>query len=745
MAGGAGRSGEPAQALGADDGARRRASFDDAFRGVFGDSARDLYDRFRAELTWRAIEAERRGGRRSRASSGRTSPGPPAPPPSRRTARGSPSCSAPRTAPPGWWSGRRRRTRRPRRSGRSGGRRSPGAIPRTCRPSAPARSPGRRSTRWRATTAPIPRRRAGCRTASRILFVRYEPDTDGFLHPDLFLLDAGERRRSAGSPARPTCAIPIPRRTAAGRSPCATATASPQIVRVDLQTGREVTPLTEPAVDVVYDRPRISPDGRRVAYARHREGSWRLVVQELDGRSGRPRSRHPPAAPSPRRPGARTAARSTRWWACAASSTSTRSPSDGSGAPVPLTRTQGAALAPTPMPDGSGLFFSRLAAGRLRPPPAGALLGARSPRRRPPRSCRAISPPPSARPASGAPGAVRPRRRGAGPPLWRWAGRSCSPLFALQRLVHRRRLGAGGARRRRRWAASTGSPSAAIGDHGWPAGGALAGVLAGLAGRGGLPSLPLRTSAPPRGSRGPPRQPARPRPPGDRAERLPGLAVGRRRARPRRPGALGPRAARSAGTGRLDQRLASLTGAWGGYRRWGLWRVEPALGAHYEAGQHRARPAPGPAGGRRPARPRPRRHRPRALLAARRLAGLSASASTATSSAARETSLLPELGPVEPHLRARPAGGSPGRHRPRGRAGRAHPRLPARPRLLRAPPRLGLRRRRAATGSPSPAWSTASASAPCRSSASPPSTCGWAWRGSSTIRSGSSRDRRGGG
>jgi hypothetical protein len=34
----------------------------------------------------------------------------------------------------------------------------------------------------------------------------------------------------------------------------------------------------------------------------------------------------------------------------------------------------------------------------------------------------------------------------------------------------------------------------------------------------------------------------------------------------------------------LDQRLFSLTGAWGGYRRWDRWRVQPALSAHYEAG-----------------------------------------------------------------------------------------------------------------------------------------------------------------
>jgi hypothetical protein len=44
--------------------ARRARSFDEAFEGVFGDSPADLYDRFRAEVTWKALEAERLAERR---------------------------------------------------------------------------------------------------------------------------------------------------------------------------------------------------------------------------------------------------------------------------------------------------------------------------------------------------------------------------------------------------------------------------------------------------------------------------------------------------------------------------------------------------------------------------------------------------------------------------------------------------------------------------------------------------------
>src|SRR4029078_1354261 len=42
--------------------ARRARSFEEAFRGVFGDSPANLYDRFRADATWRALEVERRTG-----------------------------------------------------------------------------------------------------------------------------------------------------------------------------------------------------------------------------------------------------------------------------------------------------------------------------------------------------------------------------------------------------------------------------------------------------------------------------------------------------------------------------------------------------------------------------------------------------------------------------------------------------------------------------------------------------------
>src|SRR6185369_2471481 len=115
-----------------------------------------------------------------------------------------------------------------------------------------------------------------------------------------------------------------------------------QIVRVDLQT-EAVSPLTEPAVDVVYDRPRVSPDGRHVAYARHREGSWRLVVQEVEG--GGTADLAPPAEGTVSSPAWSADGRTLYAVVGLRGFIDLYAfPADPrAGAPVPLTRTQGAA------------------------------------------------------------------------------------------------------------------------------------------------------------------------------------------------------------------------------------------------------------------------------------------------------------------------------------------------------------------------------------------------------------------
>jgi hypothetical protein len=52
------------------------------------------------------------------------------------------------------------------------------------------------------------------------------------------------------------------------------------LVRVSLESAAVET-LIAAAADTVLDSPRLSPDGRRLAYLRHRGAGWRLVVREL--------------------------------------------------------------------------------------------------------------------------------------------------------------------------------------------------------------------------------------------------------------------------------------------------------------------------------------------------------------------------------------------------------------------------------------------------------------------------------
>jgi hypothetical protein len=342
--------------------------FDTAFSGVFGETPSNLYDRFRAELTWRAIEVERR----------------------RLLTEGAPDTS-PNTAGELWqdlsWS-----TGAPAIS--ADGKRL--ALVLRSR-NQPARlvvwstAPNIRAEReWNEAVAklrardpqdvparrgkPLPRKPVHSWTApdgidptaprfladgSALLFVRFEPDGEGVLHPDLSLwtLATGEvRRLTRGADLRdpdPACdgrwAIAVRERY--GQS---------QLVRVDLASGA-VEALTQPSVDLVYDRPRLAPDDRRAAYAVHRDGRWWIEI--LDLASG---EAHP--VPEPALPQADLSA--PAWSADGATLYAVGAqggmldlyalPLAGGAAPRQLTWTAGAALAPAPTPDGRGLFFLSL-------------------------------------------------------------------------------------------------------------------------------------------------------------------------------------------------------------------------------------------------------------------------------------------------------------------------------------------------------------------------------------------------
>lgn len=114
-----------------------------------------------------------------------------------------------------------------------------------------------------------------------IVFTRFEPDPDGFLHPDLYRWtpESGEVDRIThlgnvgDADPSPDGRTAIAVRNRYGKS---------QLVRVDLTTG-EIEAVTTATIDAVYTSPRFSHDGRSIAYVKHSGGRWRLMVNEPHG------------------------------------------------------------------------------------------------------------------------------------------------------------------------------------------------------------------------------------------------------------------------------------------------------------------------------------------------------------------------------------------------------------------------------------------------------------------------------
>ncbi|MDX1584218.1 MAG: hypothetical protein R3338_11530, partial [Thermoanaerobaculia bacterium] len=117
-----------------------------------------------------------------------------------------------------------------------------------------------------------------------ILFVRYEPDGDGFFHPDLFRWKPetdSVRRLTHGADLREPAPISdhevVAVRRRHGKS---------NLVHYDLRTN-ESQNLTEPSLSTIVGWPSSDPSGRRVAFSRHQEGRWRLSILDLESREVR--------------------------------------------------------------------------------------------------------------------------------------------------------------------------------------------------------------------------------------------------------------------------------------------------------------------------------------------------------------------------------------------------------------------------------------------------------------------------
>jgi hypothetical protein len=262
--------------------ARERRGFEESFAGVFGDSPADLWDRFRAELAWQALEVERRVEAAGGFVEGEAwmdlswQTGAPAlSPDGERLAlvlrgRDEPPELAVFSTAVDEEAIEKRAERRAEVLERD-----PEDVL-----AVETQPPPRRRLHTLPTTdfAP-PSDPRWLPDGESLLLVRTLPDGEGFLHPDLFRWTL-----ESGRLARLTVAADLTQPDPAPDGTWAAAVESrhgaSRLMRVDLATGA-VTPLGEAAVEVVVDSPRVAPDGERLVYARHAAGHWSLVVRGL--------------------------------------------------------------------------------------------------------------------------------------------------------------------------------------------------------------------------------------------------------------------------------------------------------------------------------------------------------------------------------------------------------------------------------------------------------------------------------
>jgi hypothetical protein len=344
---------------------KRGGSFSAAFHAVFGRSPSDMYDRFRAEITARALEQEHQlsaaglvAGEKWQRLEGATASLEVSPDGTRLLAVRSPRRGERLLAV---W------TLSPSSEEKSAAARREDADRRLS--SDPneivdkREQPEPRSPRWTLPRANghSPEDPRWMPDGRSVLFTRREPGPNGDLHRDLFRWTP-----ETGEVARLTFLADV---SDADPSPDGTWAVAvrdrygfSELVRVDLPGGRVSGLFRPPGSDPseIVRHPRLSPDGSQIAALLHRSGRWRLVVLPAREPAGAAREVSSDAgvfgAPAWSPGGERiyAATDSSGTWDLAAFRL------DAAAPPVRLTRVTGGAFSPAPAPDGAGLFFLEL-------------------------------------------------------------------------------------------------------------------------------------------------------------------------------------------------------------------------------------------------------------------------------------------------------------------------------------------------------------------------------------------------
>lgn len=332
--------------------ARQRRTFEQAFEGVFGDTPQKLYGVFTAELTERAVTAERSGQAVEGELWQETTRGagdPAVSPDGSRIA----VVLRPRDEPAKIvvWS-----TGPPQEEEEKAEKMIAGTVARDPEDVAPVRTRPLPRKPLYSFSAPdggqleTPRWTADGRS---IVYAHRQPDRESFLHYDLFRWtpSTGENVRITRlEDVHDADPFPDGRRSVAVRNRFGYS----QLVTVDLTTGA-IAELTPPSLDVIYAHPRLNADGKRIAFAQHGGGDWSLAVRDVPAGTQA-------ALPLPQK---RSSAAWPEWrgdilyasvFAGGFSDVYTFDPASGRSGPV--TRTAGAAFEPAPSPDGRVFYMS---------------------------------------------------------------------------------------------------------------------------------------------------------------------------------------------------------------------------------------------------------------------------------------------------------------------------------------------------------------------------------------------------